>query len=201
VIRRRQEPIGVVLAGGLGRRMGGPKATVELCGRPLITYPLAAMVAALKDVVIVAKLDSELPSLPGVKVWIEPDEPRHPLLGVAHALALADERRVVACPGDLPFVSAELVRSLTHCEPRGALAVIAATGGKPQPLLGCYQPGAQSSLVQAATAQQPVPEAVMALEPRLLEVVDQDELFDVNAPDDLLMAAAMLDRRRAPNRR
>jgi hypothetical protein len=30
----------------------------------------------------------------------------------------------------------------------------------------------------------------------LLEVEDPDELFNVNAPDDLLRAAATLDRRR-----
>jgi molybdopterin-guanine dinucleotide biosynthesis protein A len=38
-------------------------------------------------------------------------------------------------------------------------------------------------------------EAVGALSPRLLELDDPDALFNVNAPDDLLQATAMLDRR------
>ena len=48
------------------------------------------MRAALGEVVIVAKADTELPSLPGVTVWIEPDEPQHPLIGI---IARAGARR------------------------------------------------------------------------------------------------------------
>ena len=87
VRRRRTAPIGVILAGGLGQRIGGAKAVVELGGRPLIAYPLAALAAALSDVAVIAKADTELPMLPGITVWIEPDAPRHPLLGIAEALA------------------------------------------------------------------------------------------------------------------
>ena len=39
-------------------------------------------------------------------------------------------------------------------------------------------------------------EAIAAIDPVLFEVEDPEELFDVNSPDDLLQAAAMLDRRR-----
>ena len=46
----------------------------------------------------------------GVTVWIEPEHPRHPLVGIVQALALADGRPVLVCGADLPFVSAELVR-------------------------------------------------------------------------------------------
>jgi molybdopterin-guanine dinucleotide biosynthesis protein A len=60
--RRLAEPIGVVLAGGLGRRIGGAKATVELDHRPLLSYPLEAISAVLPEVAITAKPDSELPS-------------------------------------------------------------------------------------------------------------------------------------------
>ncbi|HEX6711829.1 MAG TPA: NTP transferase domain-containing protein, partial [Thermoleophilaceae bacterium] len=52
---------GVVLAGGLGRRMGAPKATAMLVGRPLIAYPLDALGAVTDRVVVVAKRDTELP--------------------------------------------------------------------------------------------------------------------------------------------
>jgi hypothetical protein len=40
-------------------------------------------------------------------------------------------------------------------------------------------------------------DAVAAIDPVRLEVDDPDELFDVDSPDDLLMATAMLDQRRA----
>lgn len=75
--------IGAVLAGGDGRRIGGDKAVVELDGRPLLHYPLAVVRAALGNVAVVAKSATSLPPLDsGVAIWLEPDEPRHPLAGI-----------------------------------------------------------------------------------------------------------------------
>src|SRR5215213_10959902 len=94
-------PVGVVLAGGLGRRLGGDKAIVELEGRALVLYPLDALHEVCDDVAVVAKRDTLLPPLAGVAdLWIEPDEPRHPLVGVAHALGLAVGRPVLVVPVD-----------------------------------------------------------------------------------------------------
>jgi molybdenum cofactor guanylyltransferase len=198
-----REPVGVVLAGGLGRRLGGAKATVELRGRPLICYPLEALAAVLEEVAVIAKADTPLPSLPGVTVWIEPQAPRHPLHGIVEALGLAGGRPVLACAADLPFVTPALVSSLAFADPGGAPAVIAASAGEPQPLLGCYRPEAAHPLAAAARDGAPVREAVDALGPRLVEVGDPELLFNVNAPEDLLQAAAILDRRsrRTPTRR
>jgi molybdenum cofactor guanylyltransferase len=194
---RRRPPIGVILAGGLGRRMGGSKAVVRLGGRPLILYPLEALTLALDDVAVIAKADTLLPSLPGVTIWIEPSAPRHPLVGITHALALAGRRPIVVCAGDLPFVTPELIDRLAHADPGGAPAVIASHEGEMQPLLGCYQQAAAKPLAQAAAAADtPLREVVAAIGPRQLVVEDVEELFNVNAPDDLLMASAMLDRRR-----
>jgi molybdopterin-guanine dinucleotide biosynthesis protein A len=191
-----REPVGVVLAGGLGRRLGGAKATVELCGRPLIWYPLEALAAVLSEVAIIAKADTELPNLPGVTVWIEPQTPRHPLLGIVEALGLAAGRPVLACASDLPFVTPELVASLARADAMGAPAVVAADHGAFQPLLGRYEPAAVPLLAGAAVEGAPARAAVAALAPRLLQVEDPDLLFNVNAPEDLLHAAAILDRRR-----
>ncbi len=177
--------------------MGGSKATVRLGGRPLIAYPLEAMALALDEVVIVAKPDTELPALPGVTVWIEPEAPRHPLVGISHALGFAGDRAVVVCASDLPFVTAELVDRLAHADPGPAPAVVAARAGEMQPLLGCYQPRAAQQLAAAtAAANRSARDAVAAIGPILFEVEDAEALFDVDAPDDLLIASTMLDRRR-----
>ena len=201
-MRRRRAPIGVVLAGGAGRRIGGSKAVVALRGRPLIDYPLQAMREALAEVAIIAKPDTELPGLEGVNVWIEPAEPRHPLVGIVQALALAGGRPVLVCAADLPFVTAALIAQLAKADPAGAPAVVVGRGSSTQPLLGCYQPEALPLLRSAAAeAKLPVQVAVAAIDPRRLEVEDPDVLFNVNAPDDLLQAAAMLDRRQRATQR
>ena len=195
-MRRRREPIGVILAGGSGRRIGGSKAIVALAGRPLIAYPLEAVREALGDVAIVAKADTQLPSLPGVTVWIEPDEPRHPLVGIMQALALAEQRPVLICAADLPFVTSELVAELANADPGRAPAVLAALRGDVQPLLGCYQPEALELLAPTASVpDRPLRESVAEIGPVALEVSNPDLLFNINTPDDLLQAAAMLDAR------
>jgi molybdopterin-guanine dinucleotide biosynthesis protein A len=189
------QPIGVVLAGGLGRRMGGAKAMVELAGRPLVCYPLDALVAALEEVAVLAKADTELPSLPGATIWVEPQVYHHPLVGISQALALAGDRPVLVCAVDLPLVTPDLVRRLAAEDPAGAPAVIASRRGEIQPLLGCYRPSSLELLEPAL--DRPLRELIAAIKPRLLEVDDPDLLFNVNEPADLPRAGAALERRRA----
>ena len=196
ILRGRRDPIGVILAGGEGQRIGGSKAIVNLRGRPLISYPLEAMWRALGSVAIVAKIDTELPSLAGVSVWIEPDEPRHPLLGIVHALGLADGRPVMVCAVDLPFVTPGLIRRISATECGAGAAVIPTAGGRSQPLLACYQHAALEPLTVALQSHDlSMRDAIAALDPLALPVHDTEALFNVNSPDDLLLATAMLDRR------
>jgi molybdopterin-guanine dinucleotide biosynthesis protein A len=192
---RRSEAIGTILAGGSGLRMGGSKATVELRGRPLISYPLEAVWRALGHVVVLAKADTELPSLPGVTIWIEPAGPSHPLFGLVHALELAEGRPVFVCAVDLPFVTPRLVRRLASGM-RGADAVLAGSEGEAQPLLGWYHHRALGVLREIDPADGiSVREAVARLRPVVVEVGDPELLFNVNSPADLLQATAMLDAR------
>lgn len=186
----------MILAGGRGSRIGGGKSTVGLHGRPLLHYPLDAMRALLPEVAVITKADVLMPSLDGAMVWIEPDRPAHPLLGVVEALDLAGGRPVLVCPGDFPFVTPELLGRLAAAPFDGRSAVVAAFRGVAQPLLACYRPSASPLLWQAMQRQNGLQDAVAALQPVLLEVADEIELFDIDTPDDLLQAAAILDRHR-----
>ncbi len=195
-VRRKEPPLGVIVAGGRGRRMGGSKATVELGGRPLISYPLRAMTEALDEVVVLAKADTTLPNLPGATVWIEPHRQYHPLVGIMQAIALAGDRPVLVCAADLPFVRPALIRRLANADDADAPAVVTVAGGVMQPLLARYDPEALR-LLPASPGNRPLRDQIAAIKPLLLEVDDAEMLFNVNAPEDLLRAAAILDRRRA----
>ncbi|MGI8492738.1 MAG: molybdenum cofactor guanylyltransferase [Acidimicrobiales bacterium] len=187
--------IGVLLAGGRGSRLGGAKALATLAGRPLICYPLAALRAVVgAEVAIVAKPETRLPALPGVDVWREPAHPRHPLVGIVHALACAAGRPVLVCAADMPFVTASVLRELMSADPAGSTAVVAESAVQGlQPLLGCYQPAARALLAPAAAeGVAPVRRVVASLEPRLLRVSDEGVLFNINSPDDLAAAQARL---------
>ena len=197
-MRLRPTPVGAILAGGAGLRIGGEKATVALHGKPLICYPLETIGEVLKSVTVLVKTGTKLPPLAGVTVWIEPERPRHPLMGITQALAVSGGRPVLVCAADLPFVTPELVRRLVRADPRGAPAVVACAHGSLQPLLGCYQPRALDLVAGVAReGTAPVLETIARIDPILVEADDPEELFDVDTPDDLLQAAAMLDRRRA----
>jgi molybdopterin-guanine dinucleotide biosynthesis protein A len=192
----RNAPIGVVLAGGGGRRIGGDKATATLAGRPLIGYPLAVLGAVLAEVVVVAKATTRLPPLDGVEVWIEPQRPQHPVIGIVEALRRADGRAVLVCACDMPLLDAATVTTLAMSDPRGAAAVIATGADVLEPLLGCYFAEALEPLAAAAGAGlAPLREIVAGLHPRLLEV-SAEALFNVNSSEDLASAEAALAGRR-----
>ncbi|HEY4279180.1 MAG TPA: molybdenum cofactor guanylyltransferase [Conexibacter sp.] len=192
-------PIGAVLAGGAGRRIGGSKAIVELQGRPLLSYPVGVLQAALEQVVVVAKAATELPGLPSVEIWLEPDEPRHPLTGLVHALAAAEGRAVLIAAGDLPFLTVPLVMQLATVPTIGAPALVPRAAGRLQPLLARYEPAALAPLSDALSADPgSLSEIVEAIAPRVVELDDEGPFFNVNRPEDLLTAAAMMDRPGSP---
>lgn len=191
-------PIGVVLAGGAGERLGGAKATAVLDGRPLISYALDALTEALADVAIVAKRDSPLPSdLGGAARWTEPDEPRHPVVGLIAALRAAHGRAIVAVAADMPLLDAITVHALaTVPSGRGGIAVVARAADRAQPLLARYEAGALEAL-EAADGTAPLTATVESLAPAWLELPDATVAFNVNTPEDLAEASRLLAQRRA----
>jgi molybdopterin-guanine dinucleotide biosynthesis protein A len=191
------EPIGVVLAGGRGRRLGGDKAIAMLAGRALAGYPLRALHAVLVDVRVVAKPDTPLDGLEGAEVWREPRFPSHPLVGIVHALALAAPRAVLVCAADMPFVSAAVVARLASEDARGAPAVIATRGDALEPLLGRYEQAAAELLAPAAReGRAPLRAVVASIGPRVIDLSGEhpELLFNVNTPDDLTRAEVILSR-------
>lgn len=180
-----------MLAGGLGRRIGGAKATVELAGRPLISYPVAVLRAILPEVVILAKRDTEMPPAPGVPVWVEPDAPRHPLAGVAHALERAAGREVLACAGDMPLITSELVSRLAGWGGEAPAVVPRHTDGI-EPLLALYRCAALPALHAAAREGAPARAAVAGLGPDWAQTPDAAPFLSVNRPEDRTRAAAAL---------
>jgi molybdopterin-guanine dinucleotide biosynthesis protein A len=185
----------VVLAGGAGKRLGGAKAEARVAGRPLSGWALEVlddlvMEGVLAGVAIVCKAETRLPDVGATPVWFEPDEPRHPLAGVVHALRCAEGSDVVVVAVDLPLVRAETVRRLVGAP--AAVAVVAAAGEEQQPLLGRYSFEALASLETALTKGEPVFAAVDALGPLVVQVADGAELLNVNEPQDVLAAEAAL---------
>jgi len=187
--------LGVILAGGRGTRLGQSKATASLAGRPLLEWPLQALESAGMETVVVAKHDTVLPP-DCAPVWVEPDDPVHPLLGIVTALEQADGRAVLACACDLPFVTPALAaRVAGHDAP----LVVPRAGGRLHPLFARYTERLLPDLRAALSEERSLHETLDALMPAILEETELGRfgdparlLLNVNTPEDLLRAETML---------
>ena len=178
-------PIAAVLAGGRSRRMGSPKALVELGDRPLLAWAVAAALEAGLEAVVVAKPGSPLPPL-DVPVWAEPEHPSHPLAGVVAALERAAPRAVVVLACDMPFVPAELIARLAALD-----AVAAAPPREAFPAR--YESAALPVLRAGLEREAPLREVLAELEPVAIAPGDRPHaLLGINDPEALARAAALL---------
>jgi molybdopterin-guanine dinucleotide biosynthesis protein A len=183
-----------VLAGGVGSRIGGCKAMVELAGRPLISYPLRAIVEAGLEPLVVAKAATELPELDVMVVREGPHSP-HPLHGIVAALRAARGRPVVIVACDMPLVTARLLAWLGDISGTAVPLV----GDVLQPLLARYEAATAPALDLAAREGRSVRAAALELKPRLIDASQlapfgtaERLLFNVNDRRDLARAAAFL---------
>jgi molybdopterin-guanine dinucleotide biosynthesis protein A len=184
--------IGAVLAGGKGRRMGRrSKPGALLAGRPLVSYPVTALAAVCARVAVVCKGATRLPELPGTERWDEPDEPRHPLTGIVHALEQAGGP-VLVCAADMPFVTPDACRTLLQAAggANGSPAVVAAAGGVLQPVFALYAPAALDGF-RTADPDAPLTATVEALAP-VRVALPPALVRSVDTPEDLAEAEALL---------
>jgi bifunctional UDP-N-acetylglucosamine pyrophosphorylase / glucosamine-1-phosphate N-acetyltransferase len=123
----------VVMAAGQGTRMRSalPKVLHELCGRPMVAWPvLAARAAGAQAIVVVTSPDIDLtPALPrGATTAVQPIPDG---TGGAVLAALPDVTQgqpVVVLSGDVPLVSAEAITRLVDAHrASGAAATLVST--------------------------------------------------------------------------
>jgi molybdopterin-guanine dinucleotide biosynthesis protein A len=177
--------IGALLAGGSGSRLDtDSKPAAPLGGRPLAAYPAEALSEVCDRVAVVCKRDTVLPELAGIDRWDEPDEPRHPLTGIVHALERAGGP-VLVCAADMPFVTAEACRTLLHAS-GSRPAVVATAGGVLQPTFGLYAPAALG-LLRAAAEDAPLTRTVEGLDPTRV-ALPPAVVRSVNTREDLIDA-------------
>lgn len=105
---------GVILAGGLGRRMGGiDKGLQELRGQPLVHWVVERLAPQVDELLINANQNGERYAVFGHRVV--PDQIPDfagPLAGLHAALSAATHPLVATAPCDSPFLPADLIARL-----------------------------------------------------------------------------------------
>ena len=196
---------GVVLAGGLGRRMGGlDKALLNLGGKPLLAWVIARLSPQVAAIAINANGDPERFRAFGLPVIAdETDDRPGPLGGILAGLewaANAGFERILTVAADTPFFPCDLDCQLrTAAELTGSQIALAASrddrrGARLHPTFGIWPVALRHELrcaiadgtrrVLAWTDQYAVAKAVFDSDP--------DPFFNINKPDDMLQAQRRL---------
>ncbi len=130
-----EDVTGIVLAGGLGRRMGGvDKGLKELRGKPMVQWVLERLAPQVDDIVINANQNLERYRAFGHRVVSdEVGGFAGPLAGLHAGLKAAKHSLVVTAPCDSPFLPADLVFRLRRQLQDNDLAV-AKTGVQAHPV-------------------------------------------------------------------
>ena len=133
----REEVTGVVLAGGRGARMGGvDKGLVEVAGRPMVEYVLAALGPQAATVAVNANRSTDRYARYGHPVVPDRlDGFQGPLAGIASALESAATEFVLVVPCDSPLVDPSLGPRLhAALAVRGADVAVAHDGERLHPV-------------------------------------------------------------------
>lgn len=200
---RQPQPVlcaGAVLAGGAGHRLGGGKAGVTVGGRPLLDHALQTVGRVARPVAVVVRADTVLPPLPVPPplVWTENDGPRHPMAGVVHALERSEGSAVLVCAVDMPLLDPATLRViLTGAALAPAAAVVVPqAAGHLQVLCALYRPAALAGLA-GFDPDARAADLVRALGPAVIPFPDATPFFNVNTPEDVGRAEALLQARGA----
>ncbi len=196
------EPVvGVILAGGLGRRMGGgDKFLRDLNGTTLLERVLERARPQVSDLLLNANGDPA--RLEGYGVEVRGDVVgghAGPLAGVLTGMAWARERHpdalwLASFAADTPFFPPDLVaRLMAACAQAGADMACATSNGRTHPVFGLWPVGLHDDLEAALgggerkidrfTARYAVAQAAYDDTP--------DPFFNVNTAEDLAKAEAL----------
>jgi molybdopterin-guanine dinucleotide biosynthesis protein A len=203
--------VGVLLAGGLSRRMGGgDKCLLDLGGRPMLQHVVDRLGPQVADLVINANGDPArfarfgLPVVPDTIVGFA-----GPLAGVLAGMRWSARNKsevqwVATVSTDAPFLPLDLVwRFLAAVEGQPAAIALAASNGEVHPVIGLWPVALADDLEAALRAG--VRKVLHWTERHGTIVVDfpllrfhgrqLDPFFNANTPEELDEARALIESR------
>ena len=197
--------LGVILAGGQSRRFGGgDKGFAELDGRPVLSHVIERFRPQVGRLILNANGDLSRFATFGLEVVADREIPgQGPLSGILTALEWAkrhapDCTAVATVSTDVPFLALNLIQRLEA--ERGDRVAIAVSAGRRHPTIAIWP---LTSREAVADALQRGALSVDALAAELnavavpfpmgeIDGVTIDPFFNVNRPEDLVAARALL---------
>ena len=192
---------GIVLAGGLSRRLGRDKAVEPIGGEPLITRCISRLSAVADEIIVVVngiERGEQLPLPSSCRVAVDVYADSGSLGGIFSGVsAMMDEWGVVvAC--DMPFLNIALLRYMLSLRD-GFDAVVPVLDGRPEPTHALYSKAClphiecrlQAADLKIARFFDDV--SVRYVSQKEVDAYDPDHLsfFNVNTQSDLDRALAL----------
>lgn len=199
-------PLGVILAGGLSRRMGGgDKGLLDLAGKPLLSHAIDRLAPQVTDVILNANGDAV--RFAGFGLSVVPDSIdgfAGPLAGVLAGMDAAAQRGnsyIVTAAADTPFFPDTLVERLQSAADQTKVGMAMAATMEParglsrHPTFALWPVALREDLRGALHSGT---RKVVAWTDRhgcvdvLFEREGIDPFFNVNTPDDMNRAEQLL---------
>ena len=193
---------GVILAGGMGRRLEKNKALERIGGKALIERVIDSLVPLTTEVLAVVARPEQATALrlpPSLRVVSDRYPGGGSLGGIFTGLEASAEpwSLVVAC--DMPFLNRELLRHLM-AQSSNVDAVVPCLGGQPEPLHALYSKACLAPMERMLRAGQlkiaPLFEAVRVryVDEETIDRIDPRHLsfFNINTQADLEEARGYL---------
>lgn len=196
--------VGVVLAGGKARRMGGgDKCLLSVGGRSILDHVIERMRFQVASLILNTNGDASRFAEYGLPVVADVVEGfAGPLAGVLTGMEWTAEHApdtpwVVSIAADTPFPPEDLVaRLLAAVEGEGAEMACAASGGRAHPVFGLWPVRLRDELRRAVIEEEVRKVDVWTARHRLVEVEFAREPFDpffnINRPEDLEEAERLI---------
>jgi molybdenum cofactor guanylyltransferase len=195
--------VGVILAGGQSRRMGGgDKGLLPLGARPVVAHVIERLRPQVDDLILNANGDPSRFAALGLTVV--PDAIQRgsgPLAGILAGLSWTRTHRpqargIVTAACDTPFFPADLVARLTAASDDGTRCAVSWSGGRMHPVFA-FVPLSLMDAVATFLAEARSLKASAWMERNHAATVDfalaaggLDPFFNLNAPSDFVAAEA-----------
>ena len=198
---QNEDVIGVVLAGGRARRMGGgDKCRLEIEGSSLLVHGLQRLAPQVETMILNTNGEEERFASFRLPVVVDPiDDYAGPLAGVLAGMRWAERHRVqsrhiVTIASDTPFFPRDLVSRLVDAtvDKPDAIALATSNGGL-HPVFGLWPVALADDLQRALEAGVRKARAFAASH-KMIEVrfegyhrngEEIDPFFNINSPEDL----------------
>jgi molybdopterin-guanine dinucleotide biosynthesis protein A len=193
------EATGVILGGGVSRRMGRDKLSLKVGDTTLLDRVHGALASRCTEILIVGGGGCVSPETRYV-CDLRPGR-QGPLAGIEAGLLAARHRTVFIAAGDMPFLTGDLVNRLLGLLSDHVPAVVPHFGGRVHPLCAAYgreaQPAVSGALDRGVRSVRKwldcLPGVRYVGEEELRRCGDPNLLLmNVNSPEDLTRAQAAL---------